>query len=175
MTIVRKSDVSDPDLCERLKQFRESLRLDQKAFAKLTDTAFRTYQDYELGKSPPKVQFIQRLGALGCNVTWLLTGNGQMLVSDATPMQSQSLSTGLPADGELMGRLNDALSKLYKDQGIRLSEIDKGRVLMEKYAEVIALAATPDEYETQIPVVIHRHRKALQASRAEPGSGKRTA
>ncbi|MFT0860599.1 XRE family transcriptional regulator [Ancylobacter sp. G4_0304] len=72
--IVRKASGLDVELRERLKEFRESLGLEQKQLAELTGTAFRTYQDYELGNSPPKIGFVRKLAELGCDPTWFLTG-----------------------------------------------------------------------------------------------------
>lgn len=61
---------------ERLKRFRESRGLSQSDFADAIDTAFRTYQDYERDKFSPKLGVLERVAALGCDLNWLVTGQG---------------------------------------------------------------------------------------------------
>lgn len=168
--IPRESEPIDPDLCERLKQFRKTMQLEQRPFARATGTAFRTYQDYEQGKSPPKLAFLQKLIALGANPAWLLTGQG--------PMKGQPAGAGHTAtlvDQELMGRVTDAVARLYKDERVSLAPVDLGRIAAKRYSEIVA--ATEDETERYalIKLVIQQLRQDLHATAAAPGTGKRSA
>ena len=163
--IVRKTAGVDPAVCERLKTYRESLKLDQKAFAKRAGTAFRTYQDYEHGKSPPKMAFFQRLATLGADVTWLLTG-----VASTVPTNPWAKFT---PDAELMGRITDVIAKTHESLGIPLSMVDLGRLSAEKYNEIAAATDDVDERRTMVKLIGSQLRNELLT--AQPGSGKRSA
>lgn len=161
---VRKTDDPRDGLCERLKEFRESLDLDQRAFAELARTPFRTYQDYEHGKSPPKVAFIQRLADLGCDVTWLLTGR-----ASSKPAAWAHFS----ADEELFGRVTDMVARAYREAGRPLSMVDLGRLSAEKYKVLVEATDDPEERFTMVKLIGAQLRKELTTDK--PGSGKRSA
>lgn len=65
-------------LAERLKTVRESAGNDQKTMAEQLGISFRSWQDYELGKSVPGGKVFEALVKLGFNANWLLTGEGAM-------------------------------------------------------------------------------------------------
>lgn len=65
-------------LAERLKIARESISTGQKEMAELLDISFRSWQDYELGKSVPGGKVFEALSRLGFNANWLLTCEGSM-------------------------------------------------------------------------------------------------
>ncbi len=59
---------------ERLRKERERLGLTQSDFAKAGGVAFRTYCDYEAGKSEPKASTLSLLGEMGLDVLYVVTG-----------------------------------------------------------------------------------------------------
>lgn len=63
-------------LAERLKTIRELAGNDQKTMAEQLKISFRSWQDYELGKSVPGGKVFEALAKLGFNANWLLTGEG---------------------------------------------------------------------------------------------------
>lgn len=65
-------------LAERLKTIRELAGNDQKTMAEQLNISFRSWQDYELGKSVPGGKVFEALVKLGFNANWLLTGDGEM-------------------------------------------------------------------------------------------------
>ena len=65
-------------LADRLKAARESLDKGQKDTADQLGISFRSWQDYELGKSVPGGKVFESLSRLGFNANWLLTGEGPM-------------------------------------------------------------------------------------------------
>lgn len=77
---------------QRLKFFRESRvpEQSQRDFADLLGTSLTTYQRYETDKSPPKLEFLQKLAALGCDIAWLIAD------LPAAPTQIQVQSRGEP-------------------------------------------------------------------------------
>ena len=63
---------------DRLKTLRELVGKDQKDMADALKISFRSWQDYELGKSVPGGKVFEALAFLGYNVNWVLTGEGSM-------------------------------------------------------------------------------------------------
>lgn len=66
----------------RLKQWREYKKLKQDEASSLLGIPFSTIQKYEMDISKPGADAIIRLINAGINATWLLTGQGPMLVAD---------------------------------------------------------------------------------------------
>ncbi|WP_060417856.1 helix-turn-helix domain-containing protein [Serratia marcescens] len=59
---------------DRLRQERERLGHTQTAMAKICGVAFRTYCDYEAGKTEPKASLFEAIHAAGADVMYILTG-----------------------------------------------------------------------------------------------------
>lgn len=57
-----------------LRAERERLGLTQTAMSKAAGVAFRTYCDYEAGKSEPKASTLVALGEFGVDALFVLTG-----------------------------------------------------------------------------------------------------
>lgn len=70
-------------LAKRMRAVRKHFGLDQRAMAGLVAIPYRTYQAYEQGRQPPKTPVLQRLGARGINLDWLVVGRGDMTVDGA--------------------------------------------------------------------------------------------
>lgn len=58
----------------RLRQERERLGHTQTEMAKICEVAFRTYCDYEAGKTEPKASFFEAIHKAGADVMYILTG-----------------------------------------------------------------------------------------------------
>lgn len=63
-------------LAERLKTIRGLSGNDQKTMAEQLGISFRSWQDYELGKSVPGGKVFEALAKMGYDANWLLTGEG---------------------------------------------------------------------------------------------------
>ncbi|MDP3875896.1 MAG: helix-turn-helix transcriptional regulator [Methylobacter sp.] len=72
----------------RLKQWREYKKLKQDEASSLLGIPFSTIQKYEMDISKPGADAIIRLINAGINATWLLTGQGPMLVADTVSQPS---------------------------------------------------------------------------------------
>ena len=77
---------------ERLKIARQSLGYSQTQFAKLLNIAQSTYAKYELGGGIPEKVLIV-LVEKGIDLNWLFTGEGNMLLSDTTPVSYTPVQT----------------------------------------------------------------------------------
>ena len=61
-------------ISERLKQERLRLGLKQTDVIKAIDVAIATFSNYETGKRSPDVDFLLKLGALGYDIGYVVTG-----------------------------------------------------------------------------------------------------
>ncbi|CDH06575.1 Transcriptional regulator, XRE family [Xenorhabdus bovienii str. oregonense] len=59
---------------DRLRIEREKLGLTQIEIAKTCGVSYRTYCDYEAGKTEPKASFFAQLDEMGADVLFILTG-----------------------------------------------------------------------------------------------------
>ncbi|EDU0501367.1 helix-turn-helix transcriptional regulator [Salmonella enterica] len=62
------------DIGQRLREERERLGFSQTAMSKVCGVAFRTYCDYEAGKSEPKASTLASLAEFGVDILFVLSG-----------------------------------------------------------------------------------------------------
>jgi SOS-response transcriptional repressor LexA/DNA-binding XRE family transcriptional regulator len=73
-----------PDIKDRIITVREALGLRQSKFADILDVKRTTLIGYENGTSPPSTDFLVKLHEkYDVRIDWLLTGKGQMLLSES--------------------------------------------------------------------------------------------
>ncbi len=66
------------DIADRMKQIREAWRETQRGMGRLLKCSLTAWQSYENGKSYPGGKTLISLWERGVNITWLLTGEGEM-------------------------------------------------------------------------------------------------
>ncbi|CDL85716.1 helix-turn-helix domain-containing protein [Xenorhabdus cabanillasii] len=88
---------------DRLKIEREKLGLTQIEIAKACGVSYRTYCDYEAGKTEPKASFFAQLDEMGADVMFILTG--QYSAKSNISMEEQKLIENYRAMSE-ESRLN---------------------------------------------------------------------
>lgn len=88
---------------DRLRTERERLGLTQTEAAALCGVAFRTYCDYEAGKTEPKASALSNLNKYGLNVMYILTG--QLITNSDISVEEQKLLENYRAMNEA-ARLN---------------------------------------------------------------------
>jgi len=122
------------------------------------------------GNARPPFYALQMLAkAADVSLDWLAGGGADR--EPGTPgEQGQAV-----VDEELMGRITDAIARLYKDEKVGLAAIDLGRLSGRKYAEIAS--ATDDALErlAMIKLVVTQLRADLRAEAEAPGAGKRLA
>lgn len=74
-------------ISDRLRQERERLGHTQTEMAKVCGVAFRTYCDYEAGKTEPKASFFSAMSQAGADVMYIITGNKMPTASISTEEQ----------------------------------------------------------------------------------------
>jgi transcriptional regulator with XRE-family HTH domain len=144
-------------------------------FAKRCGIPGTTMRQYLAGSVPGADKAAQIAERTGVSLVWLVTGRGPK-AADAVEATSpvSARAEGAP-DPELFGRVVDRVARVYRDEGVRLAEIDLGRIAAERFAEVLDLATDQDEWPALLDVVASRVRKAIRAAAADPTSVKRQA
>lgn len=100
------------DLANRIKAWRHALGLTQDEFAKLAGMSKATLVGYEVGQRKPGADALAAIAKTGVNMTWLLTGEGEMLpVKSEKTTENQQDSASLDA---LAGRHARRWSKLIE-------------------------------------------------------------
>lgn len=109
---------------------------------------FTTWQAIESGRNVPSGETLLKIAALGFNPGWILTGQGCMRTEDPGEMggsEARVDPAGAGVDPELMGRVVDTIARVAKAGGASIPPIDLGRRAAEKYTELVAATANPDE------------------------------
>lgn len=151
---------------QRLEQFRATKGMTQAQMASALEISLRTYTRYANGEGAPNVAHLERLAQLGADVSWLLAGGEHV-----SPPSSNSGSAHAQIDQELMGRVTDAISRLYKEERVSLAPIDLGRLAAQRYSEIVAATDDPGERITLIKLAVQQLRQELHAKAAAPGTG----
>lgn len=137
------------------------------ALAVLTETPRRTLGNYLAGRNEPKLAFLAAVSSkTGTSLDWLVSG-------DEPKTGAQTAAQAI--DEELMGRVADAVSRLYRDERVHLAPIDLGRISGRKYSEICSATDDPAERLAMIKLVVTQLRADIRAAAAEPGTGKASA
>ena len=146
------------DLAVRLKTWRHALGLTQDEFARRSGLPKRTIVGYENSEREPGAAALAAIAKTGVNMTWLLTGEGEMLPPKQEKTESHQID-GVSLDA-LAGRHARRWAKII---------------------ELIESAPTPEEAEAVIEEFYARARQAAelaelrQAVKALTAAQKKTA
>ncbi len=122
------------------------------------------------GNSPTLETLVAIAKARGITVSWLATGEGPKFAGNDVQTAAQPTF-----EAELLGRVVDRIARVYREEGVRLPDVELGRLAAEKYAEIIDLTDDPDEWSGFLEVVATRVRKALRTAAVDPATVKREA
>lgn len=147
----------------------------ENAFSTAVGVSNSSIRQYLSGSTPGIDKAAQIAAATGVELQWLITGEGPKLRADRQEKVETTSATFAALDKELFGRVVDCVLRTYKASGIHLSGIDIGRIAAEKYTEIAAFDAPPDEWPPLLELLAIRLRKEIAAAAAEPGSGKASA
>ncbi|CAK0752058.1 putative HTH cro/C1-type domain-containing protein [Azospirillaceae bacterium] len=151
------------------------------SFARKCEVDDNLLRRYLAGSEPGLDKVVRIAKAAGVSVQWLTTGEGPMRPEDESSAPPTSVTPPLePApvpdiDKELMGRLMDAIHRLYKQEGATISMIDLGRLTADKYSEIIQAAQTPQKRIDMIDLIVVQLRKDLISDKTNPERRKRLA
>jgi hypothetical protein len=142
-------------------------------FAQFLGLPPSTFQALVRGGAPTLDTLVAIVDKTGVCVEWLAKGSGPKFPQPVAPV-SPSSSLGR-ADPELFGRVVDRVARVYREEAVRLSDIDLGRIAAERYAEIVDLAGDPDEWPALLELIGTRIRRAIRAAAADPTNVKREA
>lgn len=122
----------------------------------------RTLESYLSGRSEPKATNLAAIAnAVGASLDWLIVGKGPMVAGEAGP--PAEAAPGI--DEELMGRVVDGITKVYKEERVGLPAIDLGRLAAPMYTDLVnAGLATWDEKLAGLKVALERLRRDLRTA-----------
>lgn len=133
---------------ERLKQWRESQGITQTDLAKRLDVSLRSLTRWESGGGMPGGEVLAALAALGCDPTWLLTGNN-------SAQGRKGAATAL--DVELLAEISQMLEQWLDRHKRRMEPAQRGRFLAEAYAFCVEEAEASQKSAQEVaPRIIER-------------------
>jgi transcriptional regulator with XRE-family HTH domain len=109
----------------RIKAWRQALGLTQEEFAKRAGISKATLVGYEVGQRKPGAEALAAIARTGVNMTWLLTGEGEML-----PRASPPVLQVLEGKGERRSADDDVARLLRQIEAILNADPDPERRLM---------------------------------------------
>ncbi|WP_084540105.1 helix-turn-helix domain-containing protein [Azorhizobium doebereinerae] len=183
------------DTSELAARIRECARMvgGGEELSRRTGIPRRTLENYLTGREPQASRLAAIADAAGVSLDWLIRDKGPKIVPTLLPSQASgsdvlidptagnggflahALSTPSGIDEELMGRITDAIARLYKDEKVGLAAIDLGRLSGRKYAEITSATDDAQERLAMIKLVVTQLRADLRSAAEAPGSGKRLA
>jgi transcriptional regulator with XRE-family HTH domain len=105
----------------------------------------------------PSATTLRRLAlATGFDLHWVMTGEGS--------------PTRTPPDvvnGLLLGRVVDALARVYKDAGVLLPGVELGRLAAEEYSDIARAGGDEAEQLAMVRAAAERHRRLLVTERPQ--------
>lgn len=95
---------------QRIKDWRHALGMTQEQFASRAGIPKRTLVGYENGEREPGAAALAAIARTGANMTWLLTGEGEMVSKELKTQQIRAFQTdAVFRQVEKIGELLDAL------------------------------------------------------------------
>lgn len=140
-------------LADRIKAWRHALGMTQEEFAARAGIPKRTLVGYENAEREPGSQALAAIARTGVNMTWLLTGEGEMLPpadreaqknQDIAPAGAASLRYGRrleKLDGLLAGMPDEEALALLEEFFSRAKTAAELAELRQAVAEIRAAAA----------------------------------
>lgn len=128
-----------------------------KKCAELADVTAEQVGRWRDGKSKaPFVAVAKIVSASGLRLDWLLSGDER----DASVRERMEPTI----DPELMGRITEAIFRLYEEERAFLRPLDLGRLVAAKYCEISAAADDPGERTAMIKLIVTQLRNELRAA-----------
>lgn len=144
----------------RLRIIREELGKTQTGMSELLGLGVRTWQTYELGNSLPKAETLKVLYDLGYSIDWILSGSGPMRAHAFRLTAASGKSRSFFNPGSF-GEVLESLSRLYREENVRVSTVDLGDVARELFAD-LANVVDKAEWRGALRYAINLKRRTLR-------------
>lgn len=128
------------------------------------------------GNSPTLDTILAITRVRDVSIAWLTAGEGPRTISKGVETRTEStVASTKPLDPELMARVVDRIARIYRDEGVRLQDMELGRLAAERYSEIAKIVEGPDEWPALLDLVDARVRRSIRAAAADPANIKREA
>lgn len=139
------------DLGRRIRTLVQAVGTQAEA-ARVAGLTTRQLSRMLSGEAAPSLLPIARLAAAaGLSLDWVVGGS----------------RTAERIDTELLARVVDGIARVYREEGVRLSDLDLGRIAGEEYDVIVTVVTEPSERLASLRVALERVRRALR----EPEDG----
>lgn len=150
-------------LAERMRALCETIGT-QARVHELTGVSERQIRQYVSGRSVPPLPIVAKLASLArADAHWVLTGEGTLAGRAPTAV----------TDHELLGRIVDAIARVYREERAVLPDVDLGRVAAEQYDDIVAAYPEPEARLNAVRLIAEQLRRRLRTE--DPRSRKRGA
>ena len=128
---------------ERIKLVREQQKLSQKAFAeKCGDIPSTTISKYEQGLIKPSAEILSKMGYIGININWLLTGEGEMMRGKGEAEEVVSEAVEALSENRMLEKIVLMLADMSEEvQGEVFAHVQKAKHLSDLERRVEELEA----------------------------------
>jgi len=175
-------------VANRLRMARADTKCSQAEFAPKVGLSLSALKRIELGHNVPSGETLLGYARLGFSPSWILTGDGAMLLrgshsgvsekgttrGDARPTAAPAFEGSVALDDDLFRAVRKLVAQVHADERVRLPQEALFEEVVRWYKEVWARGEDSAERLTQMGWLETRLRKELQAARTEPGTGKRS-
>jgi transcriptional regulator with XRE-family HTH domain len=161
-------------VADRLRQIRAALGLSQGEMSAKVCVKPRAYQGYETGERLPQAESLEALGRMGFNIYWLLTGEGAMCPGGEAAPTPAPTSSSAPVDAELVGRVLEAISAVYKELGWGKSLHQLGAEAVQIAADIAADGLSDPDKPAAVKAAAAMLRRQLRQAVADPASAAAT-
>ena len=171
--------MSAAEIGARLRQSRKQIGLSSTAMAEKVGLSSRSsWERYERGLHMPSGDVLIALAGLGVNANWILTGQGEMLLTDVAnvePANKAALGMAENLTEDLLGRIVEGITMVYREEGGRLAPRNLGQMAARLYSDLVAAYDVPEERVIGLKGELAKLRRELRTVPADTGSSKRLA
>lgn len=162
------------DLGDRIKEAAALIGGLDKLQPHLSDVSRRTLSDYVAGKSEPKASTLMEIvDATGVAITWLMSGHGARAEKEADEFKPDGRISS-----SMLVSIHSVVQRVYDAAGLRLPEHQALEIVAAAYNDFISDnvdMADEEEVALRVALLERKLQKQIDAAKAEPGTGKRSA
>ncbi|WP_208948339.1 helix-turn-helix domain-containing protein [Segnochrobactrum spirostomi] len=135
---------------DRLREWRESTGRTQEEMAQALEMSLQSYSRYERGVREPKASHLQMLSSMGCDLTWLVTG--ETVRSYEGEERGRAASIGR-IDRDLWRQVKQVVRGVYNRERVRLPEHIMDDILLSKYNALARMSPTQDKLPAALEMI----------------------
>ena len=123
---------------KRLEQVRVHLGYSPTEMANMLGVSLRTLQNYVDQRTSPTAETLQKIFSEGVDVNWLISGEGQMLRSNA-PLQSENAHNSIehPVNEEVLIEAMKLTEDALEKTGRQITVVAKAKIVAAVYDELL--------------------------------------